>query len=72
MSSTHFSQAPPGHLLSLSAEINRAETVDTAVTRTVELAETVFGSPAVSVWEYDPRGETQIHCVYRDGRQTQS
>jgi PAS domain S-box-containing protein len=42
-----------GHLFVLSAELNRVETVETAITRTIELVETVFDQPVVSVCAYD-------------------
>ncbi|ERH10029.1 MAG: GAF domain protein [halophilic archaeon J07HX64] len=43
-----------GRSLSLSAELNRAETVETAVTRAMELVETAFDRPAASVCAHDP------------------
>ncbi|MFB6251692.1 MAG: PAS domain S-box protein [Halobellus sp.] len=48
--STHGST---GQLVTLSADLNRADTVETAITRVVELAETVFDQPTASIYEYD-------------------
>ncbi|ELZ44177.1 light- and oxygen-sensing histidine kinase [Halorubrum coriense DSM 10284] len=50
--------ASPERLLSLSAELNGAETVSTAIGRTTEFLETVFDRPAVSVCAYDATTET--------------
>jgi len=54
MASTHSHDQPPGVLLSLSARLTRAGTVEAAVARAVEVAETAFDRPAVSVCRYDP------------------
>ncbi len=58
MASAHSSYGPPDRLLALSAELNRARTVGTAVTRAIELVETVFDQPVASVCQYDPRNGT--------------
>ena len=54
MASAHSDDQPPGTLLSLSARLARAETVETAVARSAELARTALERPVVSVCEYDP------------------
>ena len=46
------------HLLTLSAELNGAETVETAITGTVELVDSVFDQPVTSVCTYDPATHT--------------
>jgi PAS domain S-box-containing protein len=42
-----------GSLLTLSAKLSEAETVQTAVSRTIELVETAFDRPVASVCAYD-------------------
>ncbi|MBB6646242.1 PAS domain S-box protein [Halobellus ruber] len=51
MSATHPSS---GRFLSLSAALDRAETVDSAVDHATELANTAFEQPVVSVCAYEP------------------
>ena len=46
------------HILSVSARLNGAETVDAAATHAAELAKTAFDRPVVTVGEYDPETET--------------
>ncbi len=52
------SNRPPGEssggLLALTAALDRAETVETAVERAMALAETAFDRPVASVCKYDP------------------
>ena len=48
----------PGCLLALSAELSEAETVQTAVSRTIELVEMAFDQPVASVCAYDSATET--------------
>ena len=45
-------------LLSLSAELTRAETLDAVITHTAALSEAVFAQPAVSLLGYDPEADT--------------
>ncbi|WP_299332678.1 PAS domain S-box protein [Haloplanus sp.] len=58
MHSPHPSRGPSGPLLALSAKLNGAETVETAVARTTDLVETVFDQPVVRVCAYDPATES--------------
>jgi PAS domain S-box-containing protein len=58
MASSSSSHSPPNRLLSLSAALSRAETVETAVAHAIELAEAVFEQPVAGVWEYDPGSDT--------------
>ena len=60
MSSTHSHDRSPGALLSLSARLTHAGTVEAAVARAVEVAETAFDRPAVSVCRYDPGSDAFI------------
>ncbi|WP_247010203.1 PAS domain S-box protein [Halorientalis litorea] len=67
MVNTHPSSASSASLLFLSAEIGQAETVSAAVTRAVELAETAFDQPAVSVCDYDSNTDT-VSTLASSGR----
>jgi PAS domain S-box-containing protein len=58
MNSTEPPYQHVGNLLALSAELNGAETVETAITRTIELVETAFDQPVASVCTYDPATDT--------------
>ena len=54
MTWSHSSYESPGRLLTLSAELNEAETVQSAVTRAIELVEAAFDHPVASACTYDP------------------
>jgi len=54
MTGTRSCDLPTGALLSLSAELDRAETVDGAVHGAAELANAAFEQPTVVVHKYDP------------------
>ncbi|SDX66453.1 PAS domain S-box protein [Halobellus clavatus] len=58
MTNANSSYGQPGQLLTLSADLSRAETVETAVARAIELVQEVFDQPAVSIGEFDPHTET--------------
>ncbi|ESS05707.1 MAG: PAS sensor histidine kinase [uncultured archaeon A07HB70] len=58
MSENRSSGEPSGGLLALTAALGRAETVETAVDRAMELAETAFDRPVASVCECDPAAGT--------------
>ena len=47
MTWSHSSYESPGRLLTLSAELNEAETVQSAVTRAIELVEAAFDHPSL-------------------------
>mgnify|MGYP000011615464 FL=1 len=47
MTNANSSYGQPGQLLTLSADLSRAETVETAVARAIELVQEVFDQPAV-------------------------
>ena len=49
---------PSSEVLRISTALNRAETVDDAVSHTIDLAEVVFEQPTVAVYEYGPPGDT--------------
>lgn len=49
---------PYSDLLTLSAGLNRAKTVEDAVAHTIDLSEVAFEQPFVSVCEYDSRSGT--------------
>ena len=53
MSGTHSDSQQLGSLLSVSARLTRAETVETAVTHAIELAKIALDEPVVAVSEYD-------------------
>jgi PAS domain S-box-containing protein len=58
MHSSRPSCGSSGRLLTLSAKLNGAETVETAVARATDLVETVFDQPVVRVCAYDPATES--------------
>ena len=57
MSTSDASSQSPGSLLSLSAALNRTDTIEDAADRTAELANAAFEQPTVAVCEYDPATE---------------
>ena len=57
MSTSDANVPSPGSLLSLSAALNRTETIEDAANRTAELANAAFEQPTVAVCEYDPATE---------------
>jgi hypothetical protein len=58
MHSSRPSCGSSGRLLTLSAKLNGAETVETAVARATDLVETVFDQPVVRVCAHDPATES--------------
>ena len=58
MTNFHSSYESPGRLLSLSARLSDAESVEAAVTHAVELVDTVFDQPVASVCTYHPETGT--------------
>jgi PAS domain S-box-containing protein len=60
MNGAQTSYGPAERLLVLSAELDKAETVETGVTCAIELAETVFDQPVVSVLGHDSNGTLSI------------
>ncbi len=58
MTDSQPSRGASGRLLALSAKLNGAETVETAITRTMELVETAFDRPVASVSTHDPATDT--------------
>ena len=58
MSESQSPHGPPGRLLSLSARLSDAESVETAVTHAIALVETVCDQPVASVCTYDPETGT--------------
>ncbi|MFB6168166.1 MAG: PAS domain S-box protein [Haloferacaceae archaeon] len=58
MTDNDASHGPRGRILGSIADLNRAETVEAAVARAVEVAETAFDQPVVSLCEYDPETGT--------------
>jgi PAS domain S-box-containing protein len=55
MSSAPEPRSSPGDILTLSAKLNRAETVEAAAAHAVELSETALEQPVVSVVSCDPQ-----------------
>ena len=58
MTVTSPQDAGLGHLLSLSAALTGAQTAEAAVSRTIELIETLFEQPVASVCEHDTEADT--------------
>ena len=66
-----FSCDSPDQLIARSATLAQATTVEAAITRAVELAETAFGGASVRLCEYDPETET-VDTVESAGRAAES
>ncbi|MFC7187474.1 PAS domain S-box protein [Halorubrum yunnanense] len=60
MGSTEPAHGSHDRLLTLSADLNRAETVESAVSAAIELAEATFDGPTVRVCEWDGDADSAV------------
>lgn len=72
MAGNFSADRPSATLLTLAAGLGRAETVENAVSHTIDLAEVVFEQPVVAAYEYDPPGDTMtlIQSSTADSKQS--